>query len=132
VSSELVMTVLFRDAPERQELDDDFGHEPYEATAEDYEAFGNMTGSAAKDATIDRVLDAMSAFDLEESLAEDEEIEKEFSDFGEELDEACKRDLPFQELNRGYEGGRALRVTVERCPDDQREVHYYRDHAEQM
>jgi hypothetical protein len=131
VSSELAMTILFRNAPEGQEIDDNFGQGPYEATAEDYEAFRNMSGSSAKDATIDSVLDGMSAFDLEESIAEDEEIEKEFGDFDEELDDACKRDLPFQELKRDYEGGRTLRVTIGRCSDDQREVHYYREHAEQ-
>ena len=88
-----------------------------------------MPCAPARNPEIEQIFDA-----LDESLDEDSremaEVEAEFSDFDDEIDEAVKRDLQFQEIKRDYGAGLTRRVTVEWVSGEVfRTLAFYRDQA---
>jgi len=105
----------------------EWGQERY--TAEEYEALRSMPCAPTRNSEIEQIFDA-----LDESLDEDSremaEVEAEFSDFDDEIDEAVKRDLQFQEIKRDYGAGLTRRVTVEWVSGEVfRTLAFYRDQA---
>jgi hypothetical protein len=128
LSSERVFRLDYRITDEHSPYDE-LGQERYEPTAEDYEAVRSMIGAPAQDPEFEQIFQAINE-SMDENLTNIAEVEAEFSDFDDEIDEAFERNLPFQEIKRDYGAGLTRRVTVEWVSGEVfRTLSFYRDQA---